>query len=292
MGRYELHQRKKPIGTIVLLLVFLAITTAGAWLYWRSTQSIETGEVDLKAIELPVPKVKKLDQMPESGLVTVNDSSRESEQVDIETTDPEPLPSLKESDAFIDGHLSNFAPELAGWMKTDNLIRKVVLIINDFSQGQRLSKHLRWLVLNEPFKVAEDPQGLHISPKSYRRYDALAEAIDSANVQDILSLYRKVRPLCEDIFAEFGYPDDYRLEDLIQKAAAEILSAPVIESRIALVKPTVLYKFADNQLESLNPVQKQMLRMGPQNTRIIQNKLRLLIEALVNMSEANHSMHD
>jgi hypothetical protein len=63
------------------------------------------------------------------------------------------------------------------------------------------------------------------------------------------------------------------------------LAAPVIEGRIALVRPTVNYKFADQKLEALSPVRKQMIRMGPENTRIIQNKVRMLVEELVNLKD-------
>jgi hypothetical protein len=34
-----------------------------------------------------------------------------------------------------------------------------------------------------------------------------------------------------------------------------------------------MYKYADPKLERLNAVSKQMIRMGPRNTRIIQKKL-------------------
>ncbi len=286
MRRYDLYQRKKPIGMIIFLLILLLITVAGAWLYWRSTQTIEP-EIALQTYELPVPLAKKLDEASELDLLPDNELRRNIEQADTREMGFTPLPNLKESDNFIDVKLAELSPELAVWLKTDKQIRKIILIINDFSQGQRLYKHMRWLNLNEPFIAEEDPQGLYLPPKSYQRYNAFAEAIDSINVQDVLTLYQTVRPLCQEVFAQFGYPDHYRLEDLIKKAGAVILSAPIIETRIALVKPSVLYQFADNDLEALSPVQKQMLRMGPQNTRIIQNKLRLLIEALINMNETN-----
>lgn len=292
MGRYDLYQRRKPVGTTVFLLIVLLITAAGAWFYWHSTQTVEP-EVGKVTRELTLPKQQKRNALPKSDLSEANETLTNNQQEPIEEkTQAAPLPVLNESDGFIDAQLTELSPELAAWLKTDDQIRKVVLIINDFSQGQRLYKHLRWLKLNGPFIAEEDRQGLYLSSKSYQRYNSLAEAVDSVNVEAILALYRRVRPLCEEVFAGFGYPDNYRLEDLIKKAAAEILSAPVIEKRIALEKPKVLYRFADEHLESLNPVQKQMLRMGPQNTRIIQNKLRLLIEAFVDMNETNSEVLD
>ena len=35
-----------------------------------------------------------------------------------------------------------------------------------------------------------------------------------------------------------------------------------------------MYKFADPQLEELNDIQKQLIRMGPNNTFKIQEKLK------------------
>ncbi|PKM35870.1 MAG: DUF3014 domain-containing protein [Gammaproteobacteria bacterium HGW-Gammaproteobacteria-10] len=286
MGRYDLYQRRKPIGMIVFLSILLLIIAGGAWLYWRSMQTIES-EVGLETYELPVPSAKKLDETSKPDLLSDIELKKNSEQNDIEETVPAVVPSLKESDGFIDEKLTELSPELAYLLRSDEQIRKIILIINDFSQGQRLHKHMRWLSLGEPFIAEEDPQGLYLPSKSYQRYNAFAEAIDSINVHDILALYQEIRPLCQEVFAQFGYPDSYRLEDLIKKAGAEILSAPVVETRIALVKPSVLYQFADKDIEALSPVQKQMLRMGPQNTRIIQNKLRLFIEALINMNDTN-----
>lgn len=286
MGRYDLYQQRKPIGMIVFLLILLLLIAGGAWLYWRSTQTMES-ETGLETYELPVPSAKKLDETSKPDLLSDIELGKNSEQNDTEEMAPTSLPSIKESDDFIDAELTELSSELANWLKTDEQIRKIILIINDFSQGQRIHKHMRWLSLDKPFIAEEDTQGLYLPSKNYQRYNALAEAIDSVNAHDILALYQKVRPLCQEVFAQFGYPDNYRLEDLIKKAGSEILSAPVVETRIALVKPSVLYQFADKDMEALSPVQKQMLRMGPQNTRIIQNKLRLFIEALINMNDTN-----
>jgi len=44
----------------------------------------------------------------------------------------------------------------------------------------------------------------------------------------------------------------------------------------------VTYKFADKKLEELMPLQKQLLRAGPENTRRIQQQAKALREALLN----------
>jgi hypothetical protein len=47
------------------------------------------------------------------------------------------------------------------------------------------------------------------------------------------------------------------------------------------VRPApVLYQFTDPRLERLSGAQKQLLRMGPRNVRIVQDKLREVARAL------------
>jgi hypothetical protein len=43
-----------------------------------------------------------------------------------------------------------------------------------------------------------------------------------------------------------------------------------------------MYKYADPQLEELTPMQKQLLRMGPDNIRRIKEQARALREGLLN----------
>ena len=47
----------------------------------------------------------------------------------------------------------------------------------------------------------------------------------------------------------------------------------IVEGEIELVQPKVYYLFADPKLESLKPLQKQLLRMGPQNLARIKSYL-------------------
>ncbi|KJV05241.1 DUF3014 domain-containing protein [Methylocucumis oryzae] len=96
---------------------------------------------------------------------------------------------------------------------------------------------------------------------------------------------KKFRPLVTQALNEFGYPEESRFEDSIAKAVAEILAAPILDHPPAVILAGPRYKFADAQLEALNPVHKQMLRLGPENSRIIQNKARLLLETLSNVYE-------
>ena len=270
-------------------MIILTVLASAGWFYFNYQQSDTVTEPETYILALPSNSREK----------NTSDSLLISKSIDgIATTETTPdnivtlqqdnsfiLPDLDHSDALLREEMLGISPALAEWLNTDQLIRKYVVIANDFSQGLRIEKHLRFVKPDQPFAVDQENESLFIATKSYQRYDRLAAAINALDIQATLAVYEKFRPLLLRIFKEFSYPDEYRLEDIFTKSTAIILAAPVMNERIALVTHSIYYKFADQQLEALNPIHKQMLRMGPDNTRIIQNKLRLLVEGLVNLKE-------
>ncbi len=293
MNRYDQVKDKKIGGGVILVAIILIALTGGGWFYFEHLQSNAVTEPETRILALP-------SSSKETGTV---DPLSVSEAIDgVTTTEAVPgaatdtlvelqqdasfiLPDLDHSDALLREEMTGISPVLSGWLNTDQLVRKYVVIANDFSQGLRLEKNLRFLELDQPFAVDQDNENLFIATKSYQRYDRLAAAINALDVQATLAVYKKFRPLLVQVFREFSYPDEYSLEDIFTKAAAVILAAPARDGQIALERQSACYKFADQQLEALNPVHKQMLRMGPDNTRIIQNKLRLFVAGLANLKE-------
>ncbi len=289
MGRYEETKRKKSSGILIWLVPVLLIMAGMGWLYFKQQQPSDLTEPQTQTQPLELPPIS--DNAAETQKAPAPaDTDMAAPDADIvpditEESQQEKgfiLPDLANSDGQIREEMIRVSPGLAEWLKTDQLIRKYVTIANDFSQGQRLEKHMRFLKPSQRFTADEN---LFMARQSYQRYDKLAAAINALDVEATLAAYKKFRPLFVQVFAEFGYPDEYKLEDILAKAGAEILSAPVIDAPVPLVQPGVLYKFADSKLENASPVHKQMLRMGPENTRIIQQKVLLLVEGLVNLKD-------
>ncbi|WP_333873139.1 DUF3014 domain-containing protein [Methylobacter sp.] len=293
MNRYGQVKDKKVGGGVISAGVILIALAGGAWFYFKYLQSNAVTEPETRILVLP-SGAKETGAVDPLSISKALDGAPATEATPVtgagSTVEPHQdtsviLPDLDHSDTLLREEMSGISPMLAGWLNTDQLIRKYVVIANDFSQGLRLEKHLRFLELDQPFAVDQDNGGLFISPKSYQRYDRLTAAINKLDVQATLAVYKKFRPLLMQVFSEFSYPNEYGLDDIFTKAAAVILAAPVKDGQIALERHSIQYKFADPQLEALNPIHKQMLRMGPDNTRIIQNKLRLFAEGLVNLKE-------
>ena len=281
MGRYDHKKRKKISGVSVLVVIVLIILAGAGWYYFAEQRPDGITEPDAQVLAVPVVEGMGADNSQiKYESATAIDELEELQQEEEQVV----LPTLDNSDGLLREAMIQLSPALGRWLNTDQLIRKYVVVVNDFSQGLILEKHMRFLKLDQPFVAEQDDAGLFIASKSYQRYDQLAAAIDAMDVKATLAEYKKFRPLLLLVFKGFSYPEQYQLEDIFTKAAAEILAAPVIEGRIALVRPTVNYKFADQKLEALSPVRKQMIRMGPENTRIIQNKVRMLVEELVNLN--------
>ena len=92
-------------------------------------------------------------------------------------------------------------------------------------------------------------------------------------------LYGTLRPRVEEAYADLGSADT-RFDATLERAIVVLLETPVVEGNVRLVTRGALYAYADQRLESLLPAQKQLVRTGPRNTRLMQEKLRKIALAL------------
>jgi len=111
-----------------------------------------------------------------------------------------------------------------------------------------------------------------IEQKSYERYDVVTNILVSIDTKRAVEFYILLRPLFQQAYDELGYPEG-KFEDVIFKSIGRLLETPAIDEPIRVIQPVVMYEYEDVRLEMLSPVQKQMIRMGPKNTRAIKRKL-------------------
>jgi len=89
----------------------------------------------------------------------------------------------------------------------------------------------------------------------------------------LVSVYVHLYPLFQQAYVELGYPDGYFNDRLVQ-VIDNLLAAPAPPEPVRLAQPSVLFVYADPELESLSAGQKMLLRMGPENAAAVKNKLR------------------
>jgi hypothetical protein len=114
---------------------------------------------------------------------------------------------------------------------------------------------------------------LWIDPRTYRRYDKYADAVAGIDARGAARLYATLKPRIEDGYRDLGHPDG-NVDKALERALVELMKTPVVDGDVALVSKSVAYEFADPKLQSLSSAQRQFLRMGPRNVRLIQAKLR------------------
>jgi len=188
---------------------------------------------------------------------------------------PGVVPALDESDPFVRELLKHLSsnPRIAAWLATDGLIRNFTVVVSNIADGMTPSNHVLTLRPAGNFRVSENGEEVFVDPRSYERYDSLAGAVASVNPSGTAEIYATLKPRIEEAHRELGAPEG-SFDRTLERAIVALLRTPVPQDPVRLRPAGIGYAYADLQLESLSGAQKQLLRMGPRNMRIIQGTLR------------------
>lgn len=192
---------------------------------------------------------------------------------------PAPMPSgdLVASDAdtrAAAAEVFGVAP-VESFLVPDRVIQNFVATVDSLD---REPVPLRFRVLQDVPEVPvveKDGDRLVLSSDNDERYRLLADTLRATSAQSMARLYRRYEPLLQRAYREMGYPDA-RFTDRVLQVIDHLLAAPDVEHPIALVRPKVLYLYADPELEALSSGQKLMVRIGPANRTIAKTRLREL----------------
>jgi hypothetical protein len=193
-----------------------------------------------------------------------------------------PLPPLEAMDPFLRGLIGTLSsrPELARWLATDGLTQQMAVAIDRVSRGSSPSADLKVLAPTSPFKVEGRGFTRTIDPASYRRYDGLAETVASIDPAAAAKVYRTIRPRLGEAYSSLGRTTT-DVDVAVQQALEVLVTTPIPSTPIRLNEGKgAVWVFADPALEALDPAQKQLLRMGPENARKIIDMLKQLQQHL------------
>jgi hypothetical protein len=193
------------------------------------------------------------------------------------------LPALADSDALVREQLAAAGARspLDRLLQQQNLIQQGAALIDGFSRGVVLRKLLPIDSPAQAFSVLEQDGQLLMNPAGYARFDELVAAVAALDTAVLMDTFHTLRPLYEEAFGQLGL-SPAGFDNAVIRMLDRILATPEIEGPIALTRKSVLYRYADPQLEELVPLQKQLLRMGPENIRRIKLQARALREGLLN----------
>ncbi len=189
--------------------------------------------------------------------------------------------ALDASDARVRAEAAGLSsnPLWKGWLSHEDLIRRLAAALAMTADGQAPTSALDFLAPHGSFRAVRRGGRLVVDPRSYARYDGLAAAFGSIDAGRAAAAYKEFQPLLQQACAEL----DSRRCDLgstLPQAVSELLAAPVPSGPVTLKEKGLGYAFADRSLEALSPAQKQLIRLGPRNEKLVQDKLRELAAAI------------
>ncbi|MEM6793707.1 MAG: DUF3014 domain-containing protein [Acidobacteriota bacterium] len=252
------------IGALILLLICLS---GAAW--WFLMGRAPSGEDERRAAALAMAKP----QPPAAAAPEQAAGEEEPPALD--------LPPLETSDGPLRGWIGELSqhPKLAEYLVSDDLARRLVATVDNIARGESPSPHLTMLRPRGPFEVLGGDSRAIAAEASHRRYDLAVEVFSSLDIAATARLFHGLEPLLEEAYQDLGDPSrDFRTT--LALAIDHLLAVEIPTQPPLLERTVVTYRYADPGLESASPARKHLLRLGPDNARKVQNKLRFLRAAL------------
>ena len=268
---------------ILSLGTLASIVIIGGVLYKVQQESFMEAEVltiPEQSLETPTEVIK----VPEA-MIPENNSVEESKEPKKPKIKQPSLPNLDASDQFIRDRLVLLSEkrDLVVWLTTDDILRRSASYLDGLARGVILSNIFPLSSPEGEFSTHRDEQTIWLNAGNYERYDNTVSVISSLDMDLAAQIFHLTRPLLEGAFSELGYRPR-QMDGIILTALDQIMNTPVIFEPIQLSRDSVNFKFFDSTLESLTPLQKQLVRAGPENTRRLQKQAKLLRTALMTPS--------
>jgi len=251
---------------MLVYFVLIAILGGAAWYIWDDLRPVATAP----ALDRPEPVVEEAPapREPIHPIDPIGTSKAGGELV--------PLPALDESDGYFLLALADiFGADVGRLLVNEALIDKFVATVDNLTRSD-VAEKIRPVgtLAGEFIADAANTKGpYYLSPDNYARYETLVSLVASADLDVVTAMYRRFYPLFQKSYKRLGYPNAY-FNDRVVEVIDHLLETPEAETPIRLVRPHVLYEFADPDLESLSSGQKLLLRVGSEHAAYIKRALR------------------
>ena len=253
----------KPIIGVAILIFLLA---AGGVYYLRSRNSPppETPAIPVAAPAAPESEIAH--PLPAGG---------------ADAASMAPVPPLAESDMPLLDALTQIsgADAVKDFLAPQDVIRKIVVTIDNLPRQKVAVDKRPTNPVAGAFSANGDELHATLDQRNFARYKPLVAAIEQVDMKQLGAIYIHYYPLFQESYQNLGYPNGY-FNDRLVEVIDNLLATPEPKQPIQLVRPNVMYTFADPALESRSAGQKLLIRMGPENAQAIKAKLTELRAAI------------
>ena len=242
----------------------------------------------------PLPQIRlQPQQEPASVALSEPEIAALPEEVEPVELAPEPernedetnvieLPTLTDSDPFVFEILQTLQNGMAlvNALAEDQIVRKFVVFVENISRGEFPQTGLPYKGLGQEMPVSEIDDNLFVMDQvAHSRFDQVVSTFVETDTDSAVIIYQKLLPLFQQAYAEIGFRN-VSFDETLRAAINNVLRTTNMEGPYQLVKPSVMYLYADSSVENLAEVHKQLLRIGPDNTSALKAKLREFLTKL------------
>jgi len=256
----------KPVIGVAAAVIAVA---AGTWYYLQSRHAPTPPTPS--AAQLPAPA----ESAAEAGI------QHPLPAVEAGSGSPAPLPALADSDpALIDalGAVAGIAA-VKDYLLPENIVRHMVVTIDNLPRQKVSVERRPTSPVAGSFVASGDELHARLDPQNFARYQPMVAVVSKLDTQQLAAVYVRFYPLFQHAYQDLGYPNGYFNDRLVQ-VIDTLLATPQPSGPIDLIRPNVMYLFADPALESRPAGQKLLIRMGPDNAAAIKIKLKELRTAI------------
>ena len=183
----------------------------------------------------------------------------------------EPLPRLDESDDAVRDALGDIPLGTTGqqYLTPGNIIERSASVIYLMAQGDVPYKLLPVPRPTAAFPFSDDGTRVVTDPAGFERYDSLTQWLGSLDLESLLSSLERFIPLFREAWSYFG-EDPAAFDMAVVVTLDSVIATPEVDlSEARLIRSEAVWIFEDPTIEGLAPIQKLVLRMGPENAKIL-----------------------
>jgi hypothetical protein len=247
----------KPIVGVAVAIFVLA---AGGVYYLRSRNA-----------PLPPAPVAAVNPVPSPAEPTVSHPLPRSGDNAAATG---PVPPLADSDTPLLDSLAQLSSvdAVKQFLAPQDVVRKMVVTIDNLPRQKVAVEKRPTNPIAGSFITTGDEIHGTLDQRNFERYKPMVSVINHMDMKQLGAIYIHYYPLFQESYQNLGYPNGY-FNDRLVEVIDSLLAAPEPKAPIELVRPNVMYTYADATLEARPAGQKLLMRMGPENAKAIKAKL-------------------
>lgn len=190
-------------------------------------------------------------------------------------TPPAPVVTEETGDRYARESIDavNGGKALAQFVAGDYVVERAVAIIDALRRGEVPYKLLPVGKPSTTFPISDDGLRVTLDAAGFDRYDGFAQWVGGLDTTALVSLLNDYEMIATQALTRMGV-SDFDIRSAVLAATTQILSTPQVAVDAELMRREANWVYIDPELEALSSLQKQVLRMGPENADIIQQKAR------------------